>query len=342
MNLDEVKANPFLLDRLDHSGRLSYYKDGYYGQNVVVCVIDSGINEHTELSGKLIKTQRDASDTGICHGTAVTSIIVGKNIGIAPEAKILPYKRTDLFLESVVSGLKFAREWVGPNKERVNIINLCVSSNQNYADIYKEVKACYDAGILIVCSSGNTGIHDITFPACFGETLTVGSVDNKMNYSKFQSYGKQIDVIQYGEYMIVADGATSDKYKTMDGTSFSTPIVTGMCALYYSKYFDMFREYPTPKEAKRFIMSNTIDLGAPKEDDYYGVGFATFDTKFPVRVELKIDSPTIKINGYSRQIDQAPFITSSGRTVLPVRAIADAFNKQVIWDEKTRTVILYG
>lgn len=342
MNLIEVKANPFLLDRLDHSGRLGYYKDGYKGQNVVVCVIDSGVNEHTELIGKLIVGQSDTSDVGICHGTACASLIAGENIGIAPLVKILPYKRTDVYLESVVKGMQYARAWKGNNGEKVNIISLSISSQQNYSDIYKEVKACYDAGILIICSSGNTGINDITYPAAFGETLTVGSVDNKMSYSKFESYGQMLDVVQYGEHIIVADGTTKDQYKALDGTSFSTPITAGMLALYYSKYFDMFKEYPTPKEAKRFIMMNSIDLGVPKEDNYYGVGFATLDKNIPKRIEFKINDSNIKINGYSSPIDQPAFIAPSGRTVLPVRVLSESLGKQVFWDDANKIVTIYG
>ena len=38
---------------LDMTGRQRMYRDGYKGENVIVAVVDTGVNEHAELSGKL-------------------------------------------------------------------------------------------------------------------------------------------------------------------------------------------------------------------------------------------------------------------------------------------------
>ncbi len=60
-------------------------------------------------------------------------------------------------------------------------------------------------------------------------------------------------------------------------------------------------------------------------------------------VSLQIDNPSMKVNGKNTQIDQgrstAPVIIN-GRTLVPIRAIIEAFGGNVNWDEGTRTVTL--
>ena len=60
-------------------------------------------------------------------------------------------------------------------------------------------------------------------------------------------------------------------------------------------------------------------------------------------VSLQIDNPIMQINGTSSEIDAGlgtkPVITN-GRTLVPVRAIIEAFGGSVGWDGSTRTVTL--
>ncbi len=62
-----------------------------------------------------------------------------------------------------------------------------------------------------------------------------------------------------------------------------------------------------------------------------------------VVVSLQIDNPVIKINGVAGEIDPGygtkPVIRG-GRTILPIRAVVEAFGGKVNWDGNTRTVSL--
>lgn len=337
MKLNEVKANPFLLDRLDHTGRQQYYKQGYKGQGVIVCVIDSGINAHAELAGKLITPAQDTKG----HGTSCASLIAGTNIGIAPECRILPYKRQDDYLTSIVAGMQYARNWRGPQGEKVNIISLSASSSSNYAGIVEEVKACEAAGILVVCSSGNTGCKDITYPAACDETLTAGAVSNKREFAGWASWGKMLDVVWYGEKVVTASG--QDDYMLSDGTSFSTPVVAGMAALWYCKFKSLMGKWPDPRQCKEALMMSAMDLGLPGDDEYFGTGFASLDGHLTTRIQLTINQPSVKVNGYSKAIDQAPMIMpETGRTVVPVRALAEALGCEVSWDPVKQQIDIVG
>ncbi|MFZ5597726.1 MAG: copper amine oxidase N-terminal domain-containing protein [Bacillota bacterium] len=49
---------------------------------------------------------------------------------------------------------------------------------------------------------------------------------------------------------------------------------------------------------------------------------------------------TVLVNGQPLQSDVRPFVNADGRTMLPVRAVAEALGSQVQWDESTQTATL--
>ena len=59
------------------------------------------------------------------------------------------------------------------------------------------------------------------------------------------------------------------------------------------------------------------------------------------KVEMKIGNTTMLVDGDPKVLDTAPYIDSkSGRTLVPVRAIAEAFGARVNWDATTKTVTI--
>lgn len=62
-------------------------------------------------------------------------------------------------------------------------------------------------------------------------------------------------------------------------------------------------------------------------------------TKGDITVSLTVNYPRIDINGEDVQLDSAPKIVN-GRTLVPVRAISEAFKADVEWVESERTVVI--
>lgn len=54
-------------------------------------------------------------------------------------------------------------------------------------------------------------------------------------------------------------------------------------------------------------------------------------------ITLMIDSKTMYVNGQEKELD-VPAMIKDGRTLVPVRAISEAFGNQVGWDKKLQTV----
>lgn len=61
-----------------------------------------------------------------------------------------------------------------------------------------------------------------------------------------------------------------------------------------------------------------------------------------IEVTLAVGSDTMYVNGRPVEMDVAPLILPPGRTYLPARYVAEAFNCKVEWDEKERAVIITG
>lgn len=62
-------------------------------------------------------------------------------------------------------------------------------------------------------------------------------------------------------------------------------------------------------------------------------------TRAGTTVVMTVDSPTATVNGEAITMDVAPYI-SGGRTLIPVRYVAEFFGQKVEWNGKTRRVLI--
>jgi hypothetical protein len=57
-------------------------------------------------------------------------------------------------------------------------------------------------------------------------------------------------------------------------------------------------------------------------------------------VMMVIDSTTMTINSVESVMDTAPVIIDPGRTMLPIRYVAQALDCDIVWDETARTITI--
>ncbi len=81
----------------------------------------------------------------------------------------------------------------------------------------------------------------------------------------------------------------------------------------------------------------TENLGATVE--WYGDRREVLVSKDGISILMGIDYPHVMINDVSETIDVAPMIIE-GRTMVPIRFLAEKFDLNVSWDGATRTVLL--
>lgn len=205
------------------------------------------------------------------HGTSVSGIVgAGKDnggiIGVAPYIKILPIKITDcngdIWSSSVISAIEYAINM------KVNILTCSFGDIYPYqfkppktmvppryhktlTRMYKNViKKAYDGNIVVIASAGNENI-DLDYlyergysylPCLIGRELSnvicVGAAGKNGYPSPFSNYGnKSVQVWAPGEDIFTT--GLNNEYIKVDGTSYSTPIVSGIVALGLSHLRDI-------------------------------------------------------------------------------------------------------
>ncbi|WP_243027267.1 S8 family peptidase [Thermus albus] len=131
------------------------------------------------------------------------------------------------------------------------------------------------SGAVVVAASGNDGGYGVLFPGNLPTVIAVGAVDSTKNRASFSTYGPELDLMAPGVGVLVAD--ESGGYASGDGTSFASPVVAGVVALYMSKYASERKNWPTPNQVYQCLTGTAEDLGIPGRDDEYGFGLVRAD-----------------------------------------------------------------
>jgi len=275
----------------------------------LVAVIDSGIAyDHVDLQASVDNLGRDfSSESGAdgyptpssgLHGTMVGSIIAAQtdnNEGIAGVtynmAKLVPYK---IFPGGTSVSIKQAINRAIADGANVINLSLCITtgSGQNVrcANLYdnpdliieRALQDAHQAGLVAVAASGNYSDEWVGYPASSKYTIAVGSVDQSGSVSDFSNGGARLDLTAPGENMvgagfpIINDGG-QPKYMVGDGTSFSSPMVAGVAALYMRQYKALRGAMPSPTQVAKCLCATAEDRGPVGVDDDYGAGIVRAD-----------------------------------------------------------------
>lgn len=236
--------------QLNELGIFNLRNKGLYGKNVIIAIIDSGIDtKHTDFENKILVKKNFTKDGGsndvtdyIGHGTHVSGIIGSNNkkysISVAPESKMIILKVVDKdgrgTDQSLIEALKYVYHLNMEKKYFIDVINLSVGTVRYSEKMYEYIKAIYRQGTVIVCSSGNYGdniadTEERIYPGFFKQVIQIGSVDKDNNISKFSNSNSNIDFVAPGEN--IYSTIPNNKYIFMSGTSMATPFVSGGIAL---------------------------------------------------------------------------------------------------------------
>lgn len=251
--------------------------------DICVAVIDGPVDiaHPCFATANLEQTSIKPYNNGLAtqHGTHVSSIIFGQHDsqikGIAPKCKgiFIP-----IFSETANGQIQpstqtnLARAINEAVERGANIINISAGefSKTGESSIYlqKAIQHCEDNNVLIVSATGNNGCACLHVPASNANVLAVGAVDDKgvpMSFSNWGNAYKKNGILALGENIKGAapNGGVIEK----TGTSFATPLVSGVVALLLSLQKQNNPAIPPNiKDIKDALLKSTIPCDTDKQD----------------------------------------------------------------------------
>ena len=218
---------------------------GYRGDGVIIAVIDSHIDASIpELRGADIQDKTPCEVTNDAesddHATEVAQILVAPDFGVAPGATIYNYAYaddwgdvdSDCALGSNLAALARKPSLIEQAlNDGANII--VITSSYNEADeesLRWAVSRAVAAGVPVVVSMGNDGQYNASdtmgpFAGAIGSAAL--ATDGK--YADYSNWGDGVSIAAVGQFY--AREASTNQLKTVEGTSFSTPLIAGVLAL---------------------------------------------------------------------------------------------------------------
>ncbi|MBG1242112.1 S8 family serine peptidase [Nostoc sp. NZL] len=203
------------------------------------------------------------------HGTHVASIIFGQQgspvSGIAPGCRglIVP-----IFSDGAegslapCSQIDLARAITQAVEQGANVINISggqlAASAESDRLLANAIRLCQENNVLIVAAAGNDGCECLHVPAALESVLAVGAMDAQGNPIGFSNWGKAYQnqgILALGENILGGSPGSGTALKS--GTSFATPIVSGIVALLLSIQLQR-GEKPDPHAIRDAILKSPL------------------------------------------------------------------------------------
>lgn len=166
------------------------------------------------------------------HGTMVASVIASANndsgiVGVAPDAQIVVLRAFDISGNAEISNIASAIVYSALN--RIEVLNFSFGTTIYSYLLHDAVKFAKSQGCIMVASAGNNGRIEDHYPSNFPEVISVGATTPENQIGSTSNFGPFVDIYAPG-YQIFTS-SLGGNFRYVNGTSFSAPIVSGICAL---------------------------------------------------------------------------------------------------------------
>jgi subtilase family protein len=348
------------------------------GPGVPLTMIDSGVDlSHEEFANRpnttTLNRQTYTANDEELHGTATASVAAAPAngvgiVGLYPQARLQLWDASpngQLTVGDELAGL-FAARRRGPG-----VINLSLGGFDRISIEEHAIMSVFGRGSLVVASAGNDreGGSSLSYPASFAHVLTVGATDEFDQVTVFSSSSPAIDIAAPGQNIPAALPTifVPAGYSTVDGTSFSAPLVSAAAAAVWTAR-------PTLTNTQLFDVMRRSGRDVGKRGWDADTGFGILDV--PAALARRVPAPDpqepnediylVKPNGLTRaghaplssrrrphaaltaRLDRREdpedvyraYLPAKGRLVVTMRPSANASLQ--VWGSRTRSVFEHG
>ncbi|MCB0550668.1 MAG: S8 family serine peptidase [Phaeodactylibacter sp.] len=269
-------------------------------ERTVIAVIDNGFDiNHPDLRTKIFRPfdlwnqspNLSLGDPRYTHGTPCASVALAVSngrgiVGAAPNALFMPISGTSFSNRATEQMFDYCIE------NGADIIscswgttdpNFSLGSIKSEAIARAAAKGRNGKGCVILFATGNDDLDFVNFYAAHPDVIAVGASTSQDAYASYSNRGREVSIVapSNGDWPILAARASWDEgiswetgvfrfyrdgrdrgplYKHFGGTSSSTPLVAGICALILTANPDL-----TAREVKEILQSTADKIGSPSE-----------------------------------------------------------------------------
>lgn len=241
------------------------------GAGVKVAVLDTGADlKHPglKIAGGYNAVERGAAPPAddVGHGTHVLGIIAAQDvgrgvIGVAPEAEAYTVKvlsKGSGNFTTIIAGLQWCLTY------KMDVANMSFGAKAGSRALAEAVRNAAAAGLTLVAAAGNTD-EPVVFPAAYPEVIAVGASDMKNQVPDWSARGPELALVAPG--VEIRSTRMGGDYQFKEGTSMSSPHVSGLAALLVSA-----QGKPDPRSIRRFLQAAATPLAqAPAEKQGAGL-----------------------------------------------------------------------
>jgi len=257
-------------------GLKELWKETLGDSSVCVAVLDGTVDQsHPSLAGANFKQLKSLVATStnrasaLAHGTHVASVIFGQHDGeikgIAPRCRGLSIPIFNDGVNNAIapcSQLDLARAITQAVQEGAHIINISGGelspSGVAHPILANAVKNCADNNVLIIAAVGNDGCDCLHIPGALPAVLAVGAMNAEGQPLGFSNWGDKYQtqgILAPGEN--IPGASPSSGITTNSGTSYATPLVSGIAALLLSLQLKHGNQ-PNPHAIRQAILSSAV------------------------------------------------------------------------------------
>lgn len=296
------------------------HQQNYTGSGKIIAVLDAGfpgvntastfqrLRDNNKILGGYDYVLRNPNFyTGVSHGTEVLSTMGGYKenalVGTAPDASYYLFITEDDASENPVEESLWVEAAEEADRLGADIITTSLGyfgyDNANYSHTYSDMNGitnfisrgaeiAFSRGMIVVASAGNEGNTSekhIGGPADAVSVITVGSVTATKVLSSFSSIGPSYDqrikpdVMAQGTAAVISD--VSGNISTINGTSFSCPIMAGAIACLWQAFPNK-----TNQEIRQLVLQSSDRYALPNIQ--YGYGIPNFN--LALNTALNVDA----------------------------------------------------